>query len=120
MSLQDSVADILQEENAGKGSLPDTSTADVVALALQEVNTLLESTGDSMLSICKDIEGATTKSLLRSYCRRFNGILRIFLELAPAREHDVLVKEAICSLQVSRRLKTLLGSAASVPEALMA
>ena len=120
MSLQDSVADILQEENAGKGSLPDTSTADVVALALQEVNTLLESTGDSMLSICKDIEGATTKALLRSYCRRFNGILRIFLELAPAREHDVLVKEAICSLQVSRRLKTLLGSAASVPEALTA
>ena len=40
--------------------------------------------------------------------------------MAPAREHDVLIKEAICSLQVSQRLETLLGSAASVPDAVKA
>ena len=120
MSLRDDVADVLLEADAGQGSLTNSSTANVVTRALQEVNTLLESIGDSMISICKDIEGATTRLLLRSAFRRFNGILRIFLELAPAREHDVLIKEAICSLQVSQRLETLLGSAASVPDALTA
>ena len=41
MSLRDDVADVLLEADAGQGSLTNSSTANVVTLALQEVNTFL-------------------------------------------------------------------------------
>ena len=79
-----------------------------INLALNEVSTLLRETGCSFEHICGEVEQATSKDDCRLAFRQFNKVVRMLLVAAPAGDHDQLVKEAICSLEPSEQLVTLL------------
>ena len=87
-------------------------------LAKQEVIRMLSATGSSVLQLCTSIESARSKQEVKAAFTQFNLVIRIFLKAAPNAEHDSLVRDSLCSVGLSDRLKLLLQSAASVPEAL--
>ena len=115
MSAAKDVAAILEKtENRSERDI-----LQCIDLALGEVKKLIQTSGRSLAAVCAEIEGALTKETLGAAFRRLNGFTRIFLEIAPAGEHDVHIKEALLSLQVSDRLATLLRASTSVKKALL-
>ena len=115
MSAAKEVTAIL--ENAGHKSDKDISKC--IELAFVEVQKLIDSSGLSLKTVCLEIEGASTRETLAASFRKLNGFTRIFLEIAPAGEHDARIMEALISLQVSDRLATLLRASTSVSKALL-
>ena len=114
MSVEQEVAGILADAD-------DSSTASALSnirLALQGVDRMLSATSSSMFDLCTNIEGAKSRGELKTAFTQFNAVVRMFLEAAPRAEHDKLVREALCSVRLSERLKVALQAAASVPEAL--
>ena len=97
----------------------DKDILQCIDLALSEVKKLIHTSGRSLKAVCAEIEGASTKETLAAAFRKLNGFTRIFLEIAPAGEHDVRIKEALLSLQVSDRLAALLRASISVEKALL-
>ena len=113
MSLEQEVSEVL-------GIVaPRTSPAAVetVNLALAEVSRLMSVTGDTFLGVCLEVEAATSREAVKKAFRRFNGITRMFLEAAPAPEHDGLIREALGSLQLSKKFAQFIGSGVTVREA---
>ena len=110
----------MQEEVARVDSNIDEEAVDpqVFDLAVKEVRQCLQLTGDSLLKICNDIEHAKSRSGIKSVFRRLNSVTRIFLKLAPVGRYDASISRALCELEASPRLQTLLESAASVQEAI--
>ena len=110
MSLEQEVSEVL-------GIVaPRTSPAAVktVNLALAEVSRLMSVTGDTFLDVCLEVEAATSREAVKKAFRRFNGITRMFLEAAPAPEHDGLIREALGSLQLSEKFAQYIGSGVTV------
>ena len=89
-----------------------------INLAKKEVLKVLSTTGSSFFELCSSIERARTRDGLKAAFSQFNLVLRVFLGAAPASEHDKLVRDTLCSLNPTERLKSFLESATSVTEAL--
>ena len=51
--------------------------------------------------------------------KEFNAVVRILLEAAPGEQHDNLVRNSLCSLKLSKRLKETLLSTTPVAVALL-
>ena len=60
----------------------------------------LERSGDSIVAICSDIEGASTEIALRAAFIRFNGILRIIRDTAPEEKNEVYLFDYLSSLNM--------------------
>ena len=114
MSAEQEVATLLVE--AGNSSA-DKAILNL-DLAKQEVVKMLSTTGSSVFNLCTNIERARTKAEVKTAFTQFNVVARIFLEAAPRAEHDRLVRDSLCSVRLSGRLRSCLESATSVPEAL--
>ena len=89
-----------------------------LSLAKQEVEKMLSATGSSISSLCSNIEEARTRDEVKIAFTSFNTVMRMFLEAAPRAEHDRHVRDALCSVDLSRRLRFFMESAPSVQEAL--
>ena len=114
MSVQQEIAEIMKEV----ASDPLDKAKENIALALQEVTQLMALTKDSLYDICMEAEGSTNRGDLKVAFKRFNGVMRIFLGAAPGASYDRLTREAIESVRLSSRLSNLLGTAASVRDAI--
>ena len=114
MSAEQEVATLLVE--AGNTSA-DKAILNL-DLAKQEVVKMLSATGSSVFDLCNNIEKARTKAEVKTAFTEFNVVARIFLEAAPRAEHDKLVRDSLCSVRLSGRLRSILESATSVPDAL--
>ena len=79
---------------------------------------MLSATSSSFFDLCTNIEEAKSRGELKTAFTQFNAVVRMFLEAAPRAEQDKLVREALCSVRLSGRLKLALQAAASVPDAL--
>ena len=111
----------MQDEVALSGSMAEREIDDpqrVFKLAVQEVGRCLQVTDDSFPKICRDIENATSRSMIKSVFRRFNSITQILLRLAPAAKYDNLISRALCELEASPRLQTFLSAAGTVRDAI--
>ena len=115
MSAAKDVAAILEKTEHRS----DKDITQCIDLALGEVKKLIQTSGRSLKAVCAEIEGALSKETLAAAFRKLNGFTRIFLEIAPAGEHDVRIREALLSLQVSDRLAALLRTSISVKRALL-
>ena len=96
------------------------SAREALGVAWNEVNRLLDATGDSLAKICSSLEAATSRKGLREVFRRFNAIIRMFTETVPMGTEESLVLETVASFESSRRFKTLLTTLSSVDEAVAA
>ena len=114
MSVQQEIAEIMKEV----ASDPLDKAKENIALVLQEVTQLMALTKDSLYDICMEAEGSTNRGDLKVAFKRFNGVMRIFLGAAPGASYDRLTREAIESVRLSSRLSNLLGTAASVRDAI--
>ena len=86
--------------------------------ATQEIRSLMDASGESILEICTEAESATTKEHLRESFRRFTRIVRILLEAVPEPEFDRQVRDALIAFKVSSRLSGFLSSAGNVSDAI--
>ena len=89
----------MQEEVALSGSQVEGIIDDpqvIFNLAVQEVKQCLRVTDDSFDKICRDIETASSRAMLRPLFRRFNGITQILLRLAPPDRFSDLISKALC------------------------
>ena len=91
---------------AGEVQNPSAKDKETIASALQEVQTLLTTTGLSLQNMCKEIEEAASKANLQQALRPFNGLVGIFLGLTLLPESYVVLKESLVSLGASPRLTT--------------
>ena len=64
----------------------------------EEISRAFERSGDSIVSICSDIESAPTEIALRAAFIRFNGILRIIRDTAPEEKNEVYLCDFLSSL----------------------
>ena len=103
-----------------EGRVPDTSEngASIIALARVEVSKFLEVSKTSLLTLCQNIERASTRDALAGAFRQLNSCTRIFTSVDPLGAHNELVREALIALRVSERLKTALTTTSSVSAAL--
>ena len=101
--------------------LPGSDSArEALVVAWNEVNRLLEATGDSLANICLSLEAATSKKGLREAFRRFNSIMRMFTDTVPGGTEESLVLETVASFESNKRFRTLLTTLPSVNEAVAA
>ena len=115
MALEQEVTTILE------GRVPDTSEngGSIIAQARVEVCKFLEVSRTSLLTLCQNIECASTKDALAGAFRQLNSCTRIFTSVDPLGAHSELVREALIALQVSERLKATLSTTSSVSAALI-
>ena len=113
MSTDDTVAELIS--NAG-GDSRETWERDV-SLALQAVNKILVTTGDTFEAFCTAVESGVSKEQLQTAFGRFNDILQIFWEAFPEVHHHKLVLEALLTLKPSARFAACLSSATSARDA---
>ena len=104
-------------------SIPDTDilsaakAAENLEFAKHEAIKLFSLTQESVVDICKFVEGARDKTSAKTAFRRLNLVFRLFLEAAPGPVHN-LVRTAIRFFPISKRLDSFLTSADSVQAAL--
>ena len=115
MSLEQEITDIIK---GTEEVLDDSPSNEIVELALQEANTLLHATGESLIAICKEIENASTRKVLRRAFCRFNNVMRIFSEAAPSDAEAPGVMAAVGSLPSTPRFKEVLASQSTLAEAI--
>ena len=108
----------IAEELSSAGDSAHAKAIMNLELASQEVEKMLSTTGSSIRLLCTNIEKAKAKAELKAAFSKFNPVVRILLEAAPNTAHDSLVKDSLCSFQLSQRLKSSLEASVSVPEAL--
>ena len=108
----------IAEELSGAAESLLAKAAENLALAKQEVKKMLSTTSSSIHLLCINIEKARNKDELKAAFSKFNAVIRIFLEAAPSTEHDYLVRDSICAIPLSQRLRSALEATSSVPEAL--
>ena len=107
-SAIDQVRDLIDEV------IDDDVAEENVERALVEVNTLLRATDDSLLKICRAVEGATSQDTLRLVFRRLNKVIRMFYEAAPNVRHQRLVKDAVSALPATSRFSNILQTVDTV------
>ena len=88
-----------------------------VEQTLREVVELLKATDDSFLTTCREAELAPSREALKVAFKRFNKILRFFIEAAPGTENNDKALKALDSMPMSERFKAVLRTAHSVQEA---
>ena len=111
----------MQDEVALSGSQVEGVVDDpqvVFNLAVQEVKQCLRVADDSLHKICREIETASSRAMIKSVFHRFNGITQIFLRLAPPDKYNDLISKALCELKASPRLQKFLSAAESVQTAI--
>ena len=116
MSAEQDITDILDDIENGE-IIENTSGHESAVLALQEVKNLLSATDDSLLVICLEAEKARSKAALKAKFRRFNKILRLFLEAAPDEACSQLVRDTVLGLPLSDRFKATVLSSTNFSEA---
>ena len=115
MSAKKQVEALLSE--AG-GTTAATVKASLAA-ASQEIHTMLEATKSSFNKLCINMEKARNKAEVLQAFKEFNAVVRILLEAAPGDQHDHLVRDVLCSFDLSKRLRKSLLSTSPVPVALL-
>ena len=115
MSTAQEIASIL----AGAASKSDKEVTECIKLAKCEVEKLIKASGQTLKSVCAEIEDASTKEALAAAFRKLNSFTRIFVDMALVGKHGVRIRDALLSLQVSERLEAILRTAVSVHEALL-
>ena len=115
MSAAQEIASIL----AGAASKSDKEVTECIKLAKCEVEKLIKASGQTLKSVCAEIEDASTKEALAAAFRKLNSFTRIFVDMALVGKHGVRIWDALLSLQVSERLEAILRTAVSVHEALL-
>ena len=101
MSIEQEISEIIRDAS-GLGQVP---AADAVADALKEINTLFNATDDSLVAICESIEHATTRSQLKVAFARLDNVMRILFGVAPEKEHEHVIRDAVVTLEMGIRLK---------------
>ena len=114
MSVEQEIQDLVADADGISSSV----TVKAIALAAEEVRTLLHATHDSLFAICSTVEGASTREALKAGFLRFNAITGMLMEAATAPEHDGLLRECLSSFQLTGRLEAELATADSVRAAL--
>ena len=115
MSAAQEVASIL----AGSESKTEKDVIEGIKLASNEVKKLIKASGQTLKSVCTEIEMAATKEALGAAFRKFNSFTRIFLDMALAGKYDARIRNALIALQVSERLEAILRTGISVGVALI-
>ena len=115
MSFDQEVSMLVQEAQGGRIPI-----AGVIADAVKEVQRLLEATNDSLLAICTSIEGATTQDELKVAFTRLDKIVRIFVGVAPKKEDDPQLREALSKLELSKRLLRSIQTGSSLRDGVLA
>ena len=69
--------------NLIEGAAEGSESSNNVPLALQEVITLLKATDESLLGICQEVEGASSREELKVAFKRLNKLFRLFIEVDP-------------------------------------
>ena len=113
MSVEQEVAELILAADSGD----DTVASAAVTLAVEEVRALFTGTNDTFHGTCMKIEAATSKQGLLMAFRRFDRIMRIFLEVFSGQEHDQLIRQAVSSLEGSPCFRGFLGSSTCLQEA---
>ena len=70
-----------------------------------EVQKMLNATKNSLHNLCVNMENAKDKAEVKAAFKQFNAVVSIFLEAAPGVQHDNLVRDCLCSFELSPRLK---------------
>ena len=120
MSEQQDIDRILEDDHTGLVAESAPVTEKDIQAALQEVATVLSTTGQSLTGICATIEGASSKEECRLAFRQFNNIIQMVLAAAPNPESDEFVGRALCSLEPGSSFTALLRSHDSVGSAISA
>ena len=115
MSLEQEITNIIK---GAEEVLDDSPPNEIVELALREAKTLLHATGEFLIAICKEIENASTRKVLRRAFCRFNNVMRIFSEAAPGDAEAPGVMAAVGSLPSTPRFKEVLASQSTLAEAI--
>ena len=115
MSIEQEISDIIRDAS-GLGQVPP---ADAVANAVKEIKTLFKATNDSMVAICESIELATTRSQLLVAFARLDNVMRILFGVAPEKEHDHVIRDAVVNLEMGIRLKKAFVASTSPREAII-
>ena len=116
MSVEEEVAVLLAEAKGVEARKAELT----VDSALKAVGELLSTTGETFIALCQSVEGATGKDELKAACRRFNAIMRFFIDAAPEPQHLPLVRAALSQLGMYGRLASFMETATSFPEAIKA
>ena len=120
MSVEQDIDDLTQVVPVDTQPQETDPAAQTINLALHEVATLLRERDCSFADVCREVERATSKDDCRLAFRQFNEVLRMLLVAAPGGDYDHLIKEAICSLDPSEQLLTLLENYETVSDAITA
>ena len=103
--------------NLIEGAAEGSESSNNVSLALQEVVTLLQATDESLLVICQEVEGASSREELKVAFKRLNKLFRLFIEVDPEAIHSKQALEAVLTLSMSDQLRAVVLSAGSVGDA---
>ena len=114
MSAETEASAIDQVRDLVDNVIDDDVAEENVERALVEVTTLLRATDDSLLKICRAVEGATSQDTLRLVFRRLNKVIRMFCEAAPNVRHQRLVKDAVSALPATSRFSNILQTVDTV------
>ena len=91
--------------------------AEAVALTVKEVQSLLGATDDSLQTICRRIEEASTRKDVQVALQHFNRMMKVFMGMVADDTWDHLIRQAVCDMGTSQKFQTALTSAASFREA---
>ena len=91
--------------------------AEAVALTVKEVQSLLDATDDSLQTICRRIEEASTRKDVKVALRHFNRMMKVFMGMVADDTWDHLIRQAVCDMGTSQKFQAALTSAASFREA---
>ena len=111
-----------QDEVSHAGSKADGEIEDaskMMALAVKEMKHCLQVTDDSLSEICSEMEGVSSRPIIRPVFRLFNSITRIFLRLVPTAKYGALITQALRELGASPLFLTFLITAGSVEVAIL-
>ena len=120
MSEHREVDDLVNDIQEDLVTEVQVSAEEGVNAALKEIATLLSGTGDSLFSICSEIESATSREDCRRGFRKFNNILRLIMVAATDESSDHIIRRAIVTLKPSPRLESLLVNQDTVAEGVAA
>ena len=108
MSAETEASAIDQVRDLVDDVIDDDVAEENVERALVEVTTLLRATDDSLLKICRAVEGATSQDTLRLVFRRLNKVILMLCGAAPNVLHQRLVKDAVSATsRFSKLLRTV-------------
>ena len=99
MSVRREVDDLVNDTQEDLATEVQVSAEEYVNAALNEIATLLSGTGDSLFSICSEIETATSREDCRKGFWKFNNILRLIMVAATDESSDPIIRRAIVTLK---------------------